>query len=150
MIERVIRLTSILNYTPTSSLNAALSDEDFKTRFSKLLTDALHQEDKTKRFIALNTLQNEMPTEDLKKVALGLDYYGSMYNHTIRTTPPIPESAPGLENTHEHTEEFTPEIRRPKVVKKQVGYRIQMNKPDGKTAVSIYPSEKVRLDENTR
>ena len=85
-------------------------------------------------------------TEDLKTIASNLDYYGLIYTHTIRTVP----FTPGLENTREHTEEFTPEIRRPKVVRKSAGYHIQMNKEDGKTAVLIYPYETVRLDGNSR
>ena len=87
MIARVIRLSSMIKYTSRTSLINAISDEDFKTRYSKILVDGLRKGNKSDLFLTFNILQNAMMVEDLEKVALSLDYYGFMYDHTTKSIP---------------------------------------------------------------
>ena len=87
MIARVIKLSSMIKYTSKSSLINAILDEDFRTKYSKMLADGLRHKDKSETFLTFNILQNAMSVEDLEKIASSLDYNGFMYDYTTKSIP---------------------------------------------------------------
>ncbi|MBO5997077.1 MAG: hypothetical protein J6P93_00925 [Alphaproteobacteria bacterium] len=114
MIERVIKLSSIVKYTNRESLINAISDQDFKTHHTKMLIENLRKKDKNDALVTFCTLQNEMSVDDLNKISSSLDYNGFMYEHTVKTVEFRPEYT--LPNELYRFDEFKPEYMRPKKV----------------------------------
>lgn len=129
MIKRVIKLSSMIKYTHRKALIDAVLDEDFKTRYSKILADGLRKNNKSEAFLTFNILQNAMSVEDLNKVASALDYYGFMYDYTTKA---IPFSTNCLYHEHTHCEnkDFIPEYARPKTAR-PVGYYTRRTNSNG-------------------
>ena len=100
-MTKVIKLSSMVKYTHSGALAVALSDEDFKTPFNKLLINALREEDVHKRFLSFSILQHALPMEHLEKVALNLDYYGYMYDYTDKKAPIFSSRLNERVRTHE-------------------------------------------------
>ena len=105
MIARVIKVSSMIKYTSRSSLINAILDEDFRTKYSKILAGALREKDRSETFLTFNILQNAMSVEDLKKVASSLDYNGFMYDYTTKSLP-FSTNCKYNEHTHCLTRDF--------------------------------------------
>jgi hypothetical protein len=82
--RKVIDLKTIAKYKHAQSVIEAISDEDFKTKYSHMIVAALSIKSKARREKALDIIQKNMPDKDLRRVEEALDYYGYMYDRTER------------------------------------------------------------------
>ncbi|MBO7333164.1 MAG: hypothetical protein J6U64_05840 [Alphaproteobacteria bacterium] len=80
-MDKVINLQTLTKYKDPESVIEALSDEDFKTKFSRIIVQALRTEDAEIRRKQLHIIQKNMSKTELKKIELALDYQGYMYDY---------------------------------------------------------------------
>ena len=67
-MDKVINLQTLTKYKDPESVIEALSDADFKTKFSRIIVQALRTEDKEIRRKKLHIIQKNMSDTELKKI----------------------------------------------------------------------------------